>query len=410
MSLLLTNTYFGGNNRKLIETIRLPLPREMAIYSAAMNQSGIRHTLYDTLLVDWVSFKQYLFTQRFERICLFLPKGTVEMAVEMIRYVRAEEELKNTSFVVMGPGAVGYEDDLFDASVSVILYESNEHTLVSLIQILQTPFNPFLDQAKGIKFRNILGKMITQPVGERVMRDYPPDFQGISIKKYLKGSLDYLIHISGPQVLLATSPEEALIEKHYVEKVLGLNAWISIEDTNDFLSRLSYVPATHAQIFSHIMLRVDDKPNLSPLAKINCTALALRCNVNRFFEMLSELGYLSESIQMFSASTTTLRFMPEIAYEWPASITLKTLYGFCKQHPEISIQLVSSEQCLAELWETSDRNTLKKYLRLSRKIEKMNQYIQTLQLIASENSKWKWIKPSYYMAHIRGFYQSLTTS
>lgn len=408
MSILLTNSYFGGNNKKLIDQLPLPLPRELAIYAAALSNAGIRNVLYDTMLVDFEAFKQYLFTQRYERICLFINKGTTDNATALIQYVREEEELRNTSFVVMGPGALGYENELFDLGVSVIVYDINIQSFVSLIQILQTPFNPFLDHAKGIKFRNILGNIVTQPADEPLQRDFSPDYQGISVKRYVKQSGKYIIPFVDDTSTISTSLEEAVVEKQYIERSYGWNVWLFISNLNMFLTKLSFLPASHADLFDRIIINIDSTPDLSPLLATGCSELAISCSAHHFIKLIEEKNYIQTLFVHITEEGIRLQFMLIVAYELPNSVQKKLLYDFCKAYPQVHVQLTPAQHWMEEWWSYSNRKEWKKHLHTALKLDKMNQYMQTIQLLAAEQSRWKWLKPSYYLTNVRAFYQSLT--
>ncbi|MCX7744478.1 MAG: hypothetical protein N2167_07940 [Flavobacteriales bacterium] len=404
MSLLLTNAIFGGD-LKGVERIAFPLPRELSIYSAAFHQAGIKHTRYDTLLIKNDAFKEYLFTQRFERICLHIPEGCIDKAINLISFIKQTEELKNTSIICLGLGVNKYENVLFDAGVSIILHDGNEHSLVHLINTLQTPFNPFLDEVKGITFRNVLGNLIKQPDGEYVPRTFAPDYSGISLDRYLKNTNTYIIPIDKKNGEFYTGPEEAQIEKQHVESIYQLDCWIYIADPFLYLQKLAFLPKSQAGFLEKIMVNVSQKPDMGVMMQAGCKRMQLLVSPESFIEWMNG-GYpeLQNNLAVQYGTELTwnicIKDQP-IDYE-----IMKPLYDWFIARPMVKIKFSVHADLLTELYGSTNEKLMKKYIKLQQKINHISAFVHAKQQLNSYSGKWKNLKPAYHLARIRAAIES----
>lgn len=406
MSLLLTNAILGGG-LKGAERLVFPLPRELSIYSAALLQAGIKHTRYDTLQVKNDAFREYLFTQRFERICIHIPEGCIEKAIDLIGYIKQTEELKNTSIICLGPGVNKHENVLFDAGVSIILHDGNEQSLVHLINTLQTPFNPFLDEVKGITFRNVLGNSVKQPDGAYVPRTFAPDYSGISLERYLKNSKTYIIPLNNKPGEIYTGPEEARIEKQYVASTYGLDCWIYMADPFTYLQKLPFLPQTQAVFLEKIMVDVSQKPDMGLMMQAGCKKMQLLVSPESFIEWMNS-GYPelqnNLAVQYGTELTWNIYIKKDQAIDYEI---MQPLYDWFIARPQVKIMFSVHTQILNEILGSSDEKLLKKYLKLQQKTKHMTAYVHAKQQVNAHTGKWKNLNPAYHVARIRATVESI---
>lgn len=406
MSLLLTNAVLGGD-LKGSERIVFPLPRELSIYSAALNQAGIKHTKYDTLPVKNDAFREYLFTQRFERVCLHIPRGCAEKAIRLITFIKQTEELKNTSVVVLGSGIIGNENALFDAGASIILHDGNEHSLVQLINTLQTPFNPFLDEVKGITFRNVLGNAVKQEDGAFVPRNYAPDYSGISLDRYLKNTRNYIIPLDKKPGDIYTGPEEARIEKQHVESAYRLDCWIYMADPFPYLQKFSFLPQTQAAFLEKIIADVSQKADLGLLMQAGCKKLQLLVSPESFMEWMNS-GYPELQNNLAVQYGTELTWNICLKDQPTDYEIMKPLYDWFIARPEVKITFSIHPELLDNLYGSSSEKTFKQYLKLQQKAKHMASYVHAKQQVNTHTGQWKNLNPAYHLARIRASVESFT--
>jgi hypothetical protein len=405
VSLLLTNAVLGGD-LKCFERIVFTLPRQLSIYSAALNQAGIKHTKYDTLPIKINAFREYLFTQRFERICLHIPQGCAEKAIQLITFIKQTEELKNTSIIVLGPGIIGNENALFDTGASIILHDGNEQSLVNLINTLQTPFNPFLDEVKGITFRNVLGNSVKQEDGTYVPRNYAPDYSGISINRYLKNSRTYIIPLGKKPGDIYTGPEEARIEKQHVETAYQLDGWIYMPDPWTYLQKLSFLPQTQAVFLEKIMADVSQKPDMGMLMQAGCKKLQLLVSPESFMEWMNS-GYPELQNNLAEQYGTEVTWNICLKNQPTNYEMMNPLYDWFIARPWVKVTFSIHSELLDNLYGTSSEKPCKQYLKLLQKSRHMAAYVNAKQLVNTYTGKWKNLNPAYYLARIRASVESL---
>lgn len=406
MSLLLTNAVLCGD-LKASENIVFQPPRNLAIYSAALNQAGIKHTKYDTLPVRNNAFRKYLFTQRFERICLHIPQGCTKKAIQLIRYIKQSEELKNSSVVVLGSGIIGYEYELFDAGTSNILHNGNEQSLVQLINTLQTPFNPFLDEVKGITFRNVLGNLVKQEEVAYTPRNFAPDYSGISLDRYLKNNRMYIIPLDKKPADIYTGLEEALIEKQHIESAYKLDCWIFISDPFIYLQKLSFLPQTQAAFLEKIMADISQKPDLGILMQAGCKKLQLLVSPESFIDWMNS-GYPESQNNLAVQYGTELTWNICLRDQPIDYNMMKHLYDWFTTRPAVKVTFSIHTEMQDNLYGSSDEKTFKKYLKLQQKLKNMAAYVYAKQQVNIHTCKRKNLYPAYHLARLRASIKSFT--
>ena len=103
MKVLLTHGYFI-NEDAAEQRIMKPYPPLGILYiSAYLNEHGITNKIFDTTFSSKENLKAFLLKEKPELVAIYVNLMTKINVLEIIKYIKASEELKKTKIIVGGP-------------------------------------------------------------------------------------------------------------------------------------------------------------------------------------------------------------------------------------------------------------------------------------------------------------------
>lgn len=156
--------------------------------SSFLNVNKINHDVFDTTFSSWEELKKHILINKYKQIGIYTNLMTKVNVLRLISFIRHEESLKNMYIILGGPDVRYNAESYIEAGADFIVIGEGEQTMLELINNLNTPMNPFLDQLKGIVFKNYFGKIIFNEEREKIkdIDTLPfPNRDAIPINKYL---------------------------------------------------------------------------------------------------------------------------------------------------------------------------------------------------------------------------------
>lgn len=160
MQILLTHGYFIAEDPKEQAIMRPYPPLGLLSIAAYLRERGLAVEIFDSTFSTFSALKTFLLEHRPPYLGLYVNLMTRPKILEIIRFVRDQDELRGTRIILGGPEVRHYHASFLDYGADVVVIGEGEATLYDLITTYETPFNPFLGQVQGIAFRNALGEIV----------------------------------------------------------------------------------------------------------------------------------------------------------------------------------------------------------------------------------------------------------
>jgi anaerobic magnesium-protoporphyrin IX monomethyl ester cyclase len=189
MKILLSHGYFLAEDPKEQAIMRPYPPLGILYLNAYLKRKNIESEVYDTTFSTKAAFKEYLLQSRPSFLGLYVNLMTKLNILEIIRFVRAEERLKNTRIILGGPEVKHHDEAFLRAGADFIVLGEGETTLYDLLTTVDSAFSPFLDVVDGISFINMRGEIIRTKERELVkdIGTLPmPDRKAIDLDRYFQ--------------------------------------------------------------------------------------------------------------------------------------------------------------------------------------------------------------------------------
>ncbi len=188
MSLLLTHGYFLEEDPRE-KLIMKPYPPLGILYiSSFLEKSKIAHDVFDSTFSSFDALCQQILQKKYKQIGIYANLMTKLNILKLIRFIRSNEEIKETTIILGGPDVRYNTEEYIDHGADMIILGEGEETMADLVNTLNNPFNPFLDKVAGIAFKNYFAKIVYTEEREKIKEvdTLPfPNRDRIDIKKYL---------------------------------------------------------------------------------------------------------------------------------------------------------------------------------------------------------------------------------
>lgn len=192
---LLAHGYFLADDPKE-QVIMRPYPPLGLLYLAAwLDQYGIENEVFDTTFSSKSAFQKHLLENRPGILALYVNLMTKLTVLEIIRFVRAQEALKETLIVLGGPDVTHNLEDYLSEGADLLVVGEGEQTMLEIAQwnasagwtaAGRSAFPP--DAINGIAFLRPDGTVWQTPGREKI-RDLDslpfPSRSKINLQNYL---------------------------------------------------------------------------------------------------------------------------------------------------------------------------------------------------------------------------------
>lgn len=186
MKVLLTHGYFIKED-PVEQKIMKPYPPLGILYlSSYLTRHEIENKIFDSTFSSKEEFKKYLIKEKPEYICIYTNLMTKLNVLEIIRFIKSQDQLRGSKIILGGPEVRYNADDLLKCGADCVVIGEGEETLLELIQTLDGKKIEDLSKVNGIGYKNFDGTAFT-PERSLISRldDLPiPNRAGINIKDY----------------------------------------------------------------------------------------------------------------------------------------------------------------------------------------------------------------------------------
>jgi len=135
--ILLSHGYFLADDPRE-QLIMKPYPPLGLLYlSSWLDLHGIENEVYDTTFSTKEHFQQHLLATRPRLLALYVNLMTKLNVLEIVRFVRAQEGLKNTRIVFGGPDVTHNVEDYLKSGADILVLGEGEQTLLEIAQLAE---------------------------------------------------------------------------------------------------------------------------------------------------------------------------------------------------------------------------------------------------------------------------------
>lgn len=188
MKVVLTHGYFLEEDAKEKNIMRPYPPLGILSISAYLEKQGINNEVIDTTFSSFKSFINRLHELRPNYIGIYVNLMTKPNVLKIIRWIKADGELKDTIIILGGPDVRHNALDYLRRSADFLVLGEGEETLYDLITSIESKGRKKTDEIKGIAFINEKNEVIFTRQRTQIenLDELPlPDRGKIDIYKYL---------------------------------------------------------------------------------------------------------------------------------------------------------------------------------------------------------------------------------
>jgi radical SAM superfamily enzyme YgiQ (UPF0313 family) len=188
LSLLLTHAYFLADDPAEQKIMKPYPPLGLLYISAYLKKQKLEHQVFDTTFSGFDALTELLHREKFRQVGIYTNLMTKLNVLKLIRYIRAQDDLKNMYIILGGPDVRYNAEQYCEAGADILVIGEGEQTMAELVNTLNTPMNPFLDQVDGIAFKNYFGKVVFNKERTKLKEvdELPfPNREAVPIEKYL---------------------------------------------------------------------------------------------------------------------------------------------------------------------------------------------------------------------------------
>lgn len=189
INVLLSHGYFLADDPKE-QAIMKPYPPLGLLYlSAWLDLHGVENEVFDTTFSSKTDFQQYLLSTRPRILALYVNLMTKLNVLEIVRFVRAQETLKDTCIVFGGPDVTHNLEDYLKNGADLMVIGEGEQTILEIAIAAESPdFQISISTIPGVAFLMPDGTVFKTAAREKI-RDLDtlpfPDRLKINLQLYL---------------------------------------------------------------------------------------------------------------------------------------------------------------------------------------------------------------------------------
>lgn len=187
MKVILTHGYFLNEDPSELRIMKPYPPLGILYISAYLNEHGIGNKIFDTTFSSKQELKNFLTDEIPDIIAIYVNLMTKLNVLEIIRFIKTTDSLRNVKVILGGPEVRYNASDLLEHGADFVVIGEGEETTLELIKkIIQNSDTDF-NEINGISFKNNEGRIIFN--AERTLisdiNTLPyPNRKGIDIIKY----------------------------------------------------------------------------------------------------------------------------------------------------------------------------------------------------------------------------------
>jgi radical SAM superfamily enzyme YgiQ (UPF0313 family) len=190
-TVLLSHGYFLADDPRE-QVIMKPYPPLGLLYlSAWLDKHGVENAVFDTTFATKLQFQAYLLDTRPRILALYVNLMTKLNVLEMVRFVRSQNVLRDTLIVFGGPDVThNVEDYLAQGADLMVLGEGEQTMLEIVLTVLSSAGSkPLFDHIPGLAFLMPEGLVFKTPTREKIR-----DIDLLPFPNRLKINLQYYLN------------------------------------------------------------------------------------------------------------------------------------------------------------------------------------------------------------------------
>jgi len=188
MKILLSHGYFLHED-EAERRIMMPYPPQGILHlSAYLEQNGVDCDVYDTTFKTFKDLTEHLKIHKPGILGLYVNLMTRINILKIIRFIRRNDELKETIIVLGGPDVRYHTDKYLENGADYCIPGEGEITMLSLVTVLDSGDGKGRDGIRGLNYINDRGDVhyTGAPDLIKTLDDLPfPDFDEVNIRDYL---------------------------------------------------------------------------------------------------------------------------------------------------------------------------------------------------------------------------------
>ena len=187
MKVLLTHGYFINEDAAEQKIMKPYPPLGILCISSFLNDHGVNNKIFDTTFSSKDELKRFITVEKPDFIAIYVNLMTKLNVLEIIRFIKTTESLKNSRIILGGPEIRYNASDLLEHGADFVVIGEGEETTLDLITTLQSNKGFNLKNISGIGFKDENGHIVFN--SERTLipdiDSLPfPNRNGINIGKY----------------------------------------------------------------------------------------------------------------------------------------------------------------------------------------------------------------------------------
>lgn len=188
MNILFTHGYFIHEDEKEQQIMRPYPPLGILYLSAWLEQHGVENEVFDTTFSYKKDLQHYLLQKQPKIIAIYTNLMTKINVIELIRFIRKEESLKDSLVVLGGPDIRYNVKDYLATGANILVIGEGEQTMLEIAQTVKQGNTQEFGHITGLAYRNAEGDIIKTAERKRIrpVNDLPfPNRKKINMRAYL---------------------------------------------------------------------------------------------------------------------------------------------------------------------------------------------------------------------------------
>lgn len=187
MKVVLTHGYFLHEDLSELRIMKPYPPLGILYVSAYLKENGVDNKIFDTTFSSKQDLNKFLIDERPDIIAIYVNLMTKLNVLEIIRFIKSADSIKNAKVILGGPEVRYNASDLLENGADfVVIGEGEEASLELITKIMQNSDHDF-KLISGIGFKDEQGNIIFNPERSLIsdINTLPfPNRNGIDLTKY----------------------------------------------------------------------------------------------------------------------------------------------------------------------------------------------------------------------------------
>lgn len=152
MKVLLTHGYFIKEDEKEQKIMKPYPPLGILYISAWLDQHGYDNEVFDTTFSLKANLQEYLSKEKPDIVAFYTNLMTKVNIIEAVKYIRSDENLKDTIVVLGGPDIRYNKKDYLDTGANITVFGEGEQTMLEIVKSVKEGMREEFGHIDGIAY------------------------------------------------------------------------------------------------------------------------------------------------------------------------------------------------------------------------------------------------------------------